>query len=295
MIKLLVMDVDGTLTDGMIYMGQDGEFVKAFNIKDGAGIVLILPKHGIIPVIITARESKILKNRCQELNITEFHQGSKDKLETLNTILSKYGAGLDSVAYAGDDLPDIPCMEAVKKAGGIVICPSDAIPEIKSLANYISGYKAGEGAIRDCINYLIHKNSVKIEDRIKQVIDWIQNEGYITGASLPNGCTYSIQEYMTKSEEECVLESHRNHIDIQYIIEGHELFKLYTNNCLTSLGEYNEEKDVELWKDGIVSSQSILVPESIIVVRQCQPHKGAIRMRMPEKVKKIVCKLSCHD
>ena len=66
-IKFLIMDVDGTLTDGKIYMGQDGEMAKAFDIKDGAGIALVLPKNNIIPVIITARESKILANRCEEL------------------------------------------------------------------------------------------------------------------------------------------------------------------------------------------------------------------------------------
>lgn len=291
MIKFLVMDVDGTLTDGKIYMGQNGESVKAFNIKDGAGITLILPKQGIIPVIITARESKILEKRCKELNIAEFHQGSKDKLKTLNTILAKYGAGLDSVAYAGDDLPDIPCMEEVKKAGGAVMCPSDAIAEIKSIADYISGFKAGEGAIRDCINYLIQKKSMNTEEKMKQVIEWIQFEGYKKGLSLPEGCTYSIQEYATVSEEECVLESHRNHIDIQYMIEGHELFKTYTNNCLTSLGDYNEANDVELWKDGIVASESIIVPGSIIIVNNNLPHKGAIIFNKKEKVKKVVCKL----
>ena len=107
------MDVDGTLTDGKIYMGQDGEVAKAFDIKDGAGIFLILPKLDIIPVIITARESRILENRCKELGITELYQNSKDKLKTLTNILSKYGADLSSVAYAGDDLPDIPCMEEI--------------------------------------------------------------------------------------------------------------------------------------------------------------------------------------
>lgn len=290
-IKYFVMDVDGTLTDGKIYMGQNGESFKAFNIKDGAGIALVLPEHGIIPVIITARESRILENRCRELNISEFHQGSQDKFKTLIAILSEYGAGLDSVAYAGDDLPDLPCMEAVKNAGGVVVCPSDAVPEVKMLSEYISGYKAGEGAVRDCINYLIQRDSLCAEERIKQVISWIQAEGYKTGAALPDGCTYTIQEYMTKPEDECVIESHRNHFDIQYMIEGHEMFKIYTNNCLTSTGEYSEEKDVEFLNGGTVSSQIILVPGSMIIVHNNQPHKGAIIDHRQEKVKKLVCKI----
>ena len=137
-IKLLVMDVDGTLTDGKIYMGEKGEIAKAFDVKDGCVIALILPKHDIIPVIITARKSKIVLNRCEELGIQELHQGSKNKLVTLLSVIKKYNVELDSVAYIGDDLPDIPCMEAVKNAGGLVMCPSNAIPEIRAISDFIS-------------------------------------------------------------------------------------------------------------------------------------------------------------
>lgn len=154
MIKFLVMDVDGTLTDGKIYMGSNGEVMKAFNIKDGCGIAMILPAKNIIPVIITARESKILENRCKEIKITEIHQGSKDKLQTLRDILEARGEGLDTVAYIGDDLPDLEVMIAVKKAGGVVLCPADAIPQIKDIADYVSDFNAGEGAVRDCIKHL---------------------------------------------------------------------------------------------------------------------------------------------
>ena len=87
-IRFLVMDVDGTLTDGKIYMGKDGEVFKAFDIKDGCGILLLLPQLHIVPAIITARKSKIVKNRCDELNISELYQGSKDKLKTLNRFVS---------------------------------------------------------------------------------------------------------------------------------------------------------------------------------------------------------------
>ena len=153
-IRFLVMDVDGTMTDGKIYMGPDGEEFKAFDIKDGCGIYLILPQLDIVPVVITARESKIVERRCEELNIAEVHQGSKDKLVTLNEILNRFQEDLSSVAYIGDDLPDIPVMDAVKEAGGFVMCPADAIFEIQTMASYVSCKKAGEGAVRDCINYL---------------------------------------------------------------------------------------------------------------------------------------------
>ena len=159
-IRFLVMDVDGTMTDGKIYMGPDGEVFKAFDIKDGCGIYLILPELNIIPVIITARKSKIVERRCEELNIKEIYQGSKDKLATLNKLLDRYGLDLSSVAYIGDDLPDIPCMEAVKKAGGLVMCPADAIVEIKEIVNYVSKYNAGNGAVRDCISYCSNLNNI---------------------------------------------------------------------------------------------------------------------------------------
>ena len=89
-IKFLVMDVDGTLTDGKIYMSDNGELFKAFDIKDGCGIHDILPQDGIVPVIITARSSKILANRCKELDITEYHQGCKQKYDKLISILADY-------------------------------------------------------------------------------------------------------------------------------------------------------------------------------------------------------------
>ena len=180
------MDVDGTLTDGKIYIGPNGEAMKAFNIKDGCGLSQILPKYNIIPIIITARESKILENRCRELNITELHQGSKNKLNTLITILKRYNADLNSVAYIGDDLPDLDVMNAVKNSGGTVLCPADAIEKIKNIADYISPIKAGDGAVRDCIdNYLLRnkeenvleakfdtcKSFLKLFEKFKQLIN----------------------------------------------------------------------------------------------------------------------------
>ncbi len=148
------MDVDGTLTDGKIYMGQNGELLKAFNVKDGCGISLILPSIDIIPVVITARSSEIVVNRCKEIGIREVYQSSKDKLYTLKQILSKYESTMDCVAYIGDDIPDIIPMSTVISSGGMALCPSDAIREIKDIATYVSIYRGGEGAVRDCIEYL---------------------------------------------------------------------------------------------------------------------------------------------
>lgn len=154
-IKLFVMDVDGTLTDGKIYMGENGEVCKAFNIKDGYGIHDILIPSGIIPVIITGRQSKIVENRCRELGITEIHQGVKDKVEKLREVVCKYGEELKNVAYIGDDLNDMPSMEAVKEAGGFVGCPADAVREVKEFSDYVASGDGGNGAVREFIVYVI--------------------------------------------------------------------------------------------------------------------------------------------
>lgn len=151
-IKYLVMDVDGTLTDGKIYMGADGEMMKAFDIKDGCGIHDLLPKANITPIIITGRKSKILENRCNEIGISELYQGVKDKTRKLTEVLGKQK--FDSVAYIGDDINDLICMMKIKEENGIVGCPADAVDEIKQIADYISSRNGGNGAVREFIEWL---------------------------------------------------------------------------------------------------------------------------------------------
>ena len=153
-IKYLVMDVDGTLTDGKLYIGPKGEEFKAFNIKDGAGIAEILPLLNITPVIITGRNSEIVQRRCEELKITAYVQGAKNKLNTLKEIVKDLG----TVAYMGDDLNDLECMQCVKEAGGIVGTPKDAADEIINIADFVSKKKGGNGAVRDFIEYLAKGN-----------------------------------------------------------------------------------------------------------------------------------------
>lgn len=150
-VEYLVMDVDGTLTDGKIYMGSEGELCKAFNIKDGCGIHDILIPAGIIPVIITGRKSEIVLNRCRELDIGEVHQGISNKLETLLCVASD----LSKVAYIGDDINDLTCMCAVKEAGGLIGCPFDAAKKILDISDYVAEHRGGEGAVRDFIEWLV--------------------------------------------------------------------------------------------------------------------------------------------
>ncbi len=154
MIRILAMDVDGTLTDGKIYMGPDGEAMKAFNIKDGLGIHDLLIPAGIIPVIITGRKSRIVENRSRELGITEVHQGVSDKVQKLKEL----AGDLSEAAYIGDDLNDLKCMQAVKAEGGLTGCPADAAAEVRGLCDFVSEFRGGEGAVRDFIEWLLIKN-----------------------------------------------------------------------------------------------------------------------------------------
>ena len=150
-IKLFIMDVDGTLTDGKIYMGPGGEVMKAFDIKDGYGVHEILPRYGIVPVIITGRTSDIVARRAEELEITELYQGKHEKTETLRYVLEKHGCTTAQAAYIGDDVLDIPCMELC----GVRGCPGDAVREVKDRCNYVCQASGGHGAVREFIEWLI--------------------------------------------------------------------------------------------------------------------------------------------
>ena len=158
MVKYLVMDVDGTLTDGKIYMGNDGEMMKAFSIKDGCGIHDIAIPSGIVPVIITGRKSKILENRCAEIGITEIYQGVSNKVERLKTITEE----LKDVAYIGDDINDLSAMMIIKENGGIIGCPKDAEVDVTKLANFISSRDGGDGAVREFIEWLVRDSQIDL-------------------------------------------------------------------------------------------------------------------------------------
>lgn len=161
MIRLLVMDVDGTLTDGKIYMSENGEAFKAFDIKDGYGIKHILPKYGIIPVIITARESKIVERRCSELDISDCYQSAANKLDKLDDVIKKYsqtdGVALSykNIAYIGDDILDLHCMLPIQGAGGVVGCPADAVKEVREISDFVASKNGGAGAVREFIDFVL--------------------------------------------------------------------------------------------------------------------------------------------
>lgn len=152
-IKMLVMDVDGTLTDGKIYVGENGEVFKAFNVRDGYRLINI-EKYNIVPVIITGRKSEILARRAAELNIEEVHQGVDDKLQVLDEIINRYQLIYDNVAYIGDDVNDIDCMNVCY----LKACPADAIDEVIGVVDYVCKSDGGNGAVRELIDLIVRNN-----------------------------------------------------------------------------------------------------------------------------------------
>ena len=150
MIKILFLDVDGTLTDGQIYMGNNGEVFKSFHAHDAQGLRK-LPKIGIDTVIITGRESNIVNLRAKEMNITEVYQNVLDKPSLVNEILKKKKIKKNEAAYIGDDENDL---EAMLLCGNRA-CPKDATKRIKEISNFISEYDGGDGAVREYCEYII--------------------------------------------------------------------------------------------------------------------------------------------
>lgn len=155
MIKLIVLDVDGTLTDGKLYISNSGDEMKAFNVKDGLGITQAIAQ-GKQVVIITGKTSDIVNKRCKELGIKEIHQGIKNKIATLDSILEKYNISYENVAYMGDDLIDLAVMKKCKLAAS----PKDSVQEILEISNFISTKNGGEGAVREFIEYILKKENL---------------------------------------------------------------------------------------------------------------------------------------
>lgn len=143
-IKMVIMDVDGVLSDGRMILNDKGIETKIFNTYDGAGIVY-LQRAGFKTAIITGRYSKAVIYRAKELGITEVHQNAKYKIEALNKILRKYNLSTEEVCYIGDDLPDIPIM----RMAGYAVAVRNARPEVKKYAHFVTGLNGGQGAVRE--------------------------------------------------------------------------------------------------------------------------------------------------
>ena len=149
-IRLAVFDVDGVLTDGTIYMGPQGEMLKAFNILDGHGLKL-LHEDGVATSILSGRKSAMVATRAKELGLASVHQGVSDKVKRLTAILRSHKADLASCAYMGDDLPDLEVMQRV----GLAIAPANAVIAVRKVAHLVTKARGGEGAVREFCERLL--------------------------------------------------------------------------------------------------------------------------------------------
>jgi 3-deoxy-D-manno-octulosonate 8-phosphate phosphatase (KDO 8-P phosphatase) len=156
MIKLLVLDVDGCLTDGKIIYSSSGEETKNFNVKDGLGISTWL-KLGHQVAIITGRDSKIVEKRANELKIQHLFQGIKDKKAVLEKLLNTLNIKPYEVAAIGDDLNDYKMLEYVGKS----FTPKDGVQDIKNIVNTVLSHSGGDGAVREMIDIIIEENDQK--------------------------------------------------------------------------------------------------------------------------------------
>lgn len=156
-IKLLVMDIDGTLTDGKVYYSVKGEELKVFSIRDGMGIML-MHLAGLSTAIITSENSEIVTARANKLNIQNIILGSRDKELDLRSLATKLGIELHEIAYIGDDINDIPAL----KISGIAACPNNAVGSVKSICNFVTKSDGGNGAVRELIEAILLSKNLSI-------------------------------------------------------------------------------------------------------------------------------------
>jgi 3-deoxy-D-manno-octulosonate 8-phosphate phosphatase (KDO 8-P phosphatase) len=149
-VKLIIMDVDGTLSDGRFYVLPDGTVLKSFDVKDGTGIYFA-GLAGIKTAIITGKASEAVKKRAEELHIDDYYEGVKNKNGPFFELLDKYKLTKEEVAYIGDDIGDAEVMGMV----GFSAAVGDAHPLIKRISHYISKRYGGRGAVRELIDFIL--------------------------------------------------------------------------------------------------------------------------------------------
>lgn len=149
-VKLAVFDVDGVFTDGRLYYGADGVELKAFHTRDGHGIKR-LHAAGIRTAVISGRESAAVARRMAELGVGDVYQGCTDKLAALRDLLARHGLDAAACAAVGDDLPDLPLLEAA----GFAVAVADAHPDLVQAADWTTPHPGGHGAVRDVADLLL--------------------------------------------------------------------------------------------------------------------------------------------
>lgn len=167
-IKMVLLDVDGVMTDGSIYINQDGEFFKSFNVKDGLAIEL-LRSQNILVGVISGKASEALDTRCQQLGFDEIITGCKNKLPALINICSKYEITSDQIAFLGDDVLDIPIFEKV----GLSAAPIDAHSLAIDNADWVSSLEGGKGMVREFVDLLL---VTRLDKPLKEIYQPLLNK-----------------------------------------------------------------------------------------------------------------------
>lgn len=163
-IKVLLLDVDGVLTDGGVYYTAAGHEAKKFNTQDGYGIVK-LQQAGIKVGIITGRTSEIVKRRAEELGIEEVHQNLEEKIVAYEGILVRFNVRDDEVAYVGDDEPDLPILRRV----GFSAAPAGAVDVVERSVDYLCKRKGGSGAVREVIDLLLSVSKKRGDGKSRRI------------------------------------------------------------------------------------------------------------------------------
>lgn len=153
-VRLVVLDVDGVLTDGRLYFGADGEALKVFDVRDGYGVRL-LREAGLGVALLSSRASPIVERRADELDISPVLQGERDKLAGLDRLLRSVGVPAAECAYLGDDWPDLPVMARV----GFAAAVADAAPEVRRAAHWVTPAGGGRGAVRALAEFVLRSRT----------------------------------------------------------------------------------------------------------------------------------------
>jgi len=149
-VRLLILDVDGVLTDGRVIIDDAGLESKQFDVKDGHGLKMLM-RYGIDVVLLTGRKSQVVNHRAAELGITEVHQGIRNKLEYFAGILERRKLAPEETAYVGDDIVDIPVLKRV----GFGVAAADAVPEVRRAVDYVTNRPGGRGAVREVCEMIL--------------------------------------------------------------------------------------------------------------------------------------------
>ena len=161
-IRLLILDVDGVMTDGKIIIDDVGNEMKHFNVRDGHGIKMLM-RHGIAVVLLTGRRSKVVEHRARELGITEVHQGAHDKLSIFEAILRSKSLRYENIAFIGDDIVDVP----VLRRAGFSVAVADAAEHVKKCVDYVTHNSGGAGAVREVCEMILEAQD-KWVDTVKR-------------------------------------------------------------------------------------------------------------------------------